>query len=92
MSTINYRDMGHGMGQQILPIWFSPHKVRKTAVFVMKTAVFGCGGRTRTYDLRVMSPTSFQLLYSAIFHYTLECLDIIAWADLFVKPLSFVSI
>ena len=27
---------------------------------------FGCGGRTRTYDLRVMSPTSFQLLYSAI--------------------------
>ncbi len=27
----------------------------------------GCGGRTRTYDLRVMSPTSFQLLYSAIF-------------------------
>ena len=26
----------------------------------------GCGGRTRTYDLRVMSPTSFQLLYSAI--------------------------
>ena len=28
--------------------------------------LFGCGGRTRTYDLRVMSPTSFQLLYSAI--------------------------
>ena len=27
----------------------------------------GCGGRTRTYDLRVMSPTSFQLLYSAIY-------------------------
>ena len=34
---------------------------------------FGCGGRTRTYDLRVMSPTSFQLLYSAIF--TLHPLD-----------------
>ena len=31
------------------------------------TEFFGCGGRTRTYDLRVMSPTSFQLLYSAIF-------------------------
>ena len=31
------------------------------------TVIFGCGGRTRTYDLRVMSPTSFQLLYSAIF-------------------------
>ena len=28
---------------------------------------YGCGGRTRTYDLRVISPTSFQLLYSAIF-------------------------
>ena len=42
-------------------------KVRKTTVFVVKTVVFyGCGGRTRTYDLRVMSPTSFQLLYSAI--------------------------
>ena len=24
------------------------------------------GGRTRTYDLRVMSPTSYQLLHSAI--------------------------
>ena len=31
---------------------------------------FGCGGRTRTYDLRVMSPTSFQLLYSAMFRRT----------------------
>ena len=28
---------------------------------------YGCGGRTRTYDLRVMSPTSYQLLYPAIF-------------------------
>ena len=25
------------------------------------------GGRTRTYDLRVMSPTSYQLLYPAMF-------------------------
>ena len=32
---------------------------------------YGCGGRTRTYDLRVMSPTSFQLLYSAIFRWRL---------------------
>ena len=31
-----------------------------------KNTRHGCGGRTRTYDLRVMSPTSFQLLYSAI--------------------------
>ena len=42
-------------------------KVRKIPVFVVNTGYFyGCGGRTRTYDLRVMSPTSFQLLYSAI--------------------------
>ncbi len=26
----------------------------------------GCGGKTRTYDLWVMSPTSYQLLHSAI--------------------------
>ena len=38
----------------------------------------GCGGRTRTYDLRVMSPTSFQLLYSAIWGALLKCLGIIA--------------
>ena len=29
----------------------------------------GCGGRTRTYGLRVMSPTSCQLLHAAIFTY-----------------------
>ena len=28
--------------------------------------VCGCGGRIWTYDLRVMSPTSYQLLHSAI--------------------------
>ena len=28
----------------------------------------GCGDRTRTCDLRVMSPTSYQLLYSAIWN------------------------
>ena|GEM_PF-1531066 len=27
---------------------------------------YGCGGRIRTFDLRVMSPTSYQLLHSAI--------------------------
>ena len=26
----------------------------------------GCGSKTRTYDLRVMSPTSYQLLHPAI--------------------------
>ena len=30
--------------------------------------VFNCsGGRIRTSDLRVMSPTSYQLLYPAVF-------------------------
>ena len=29
--------------------------------------LFGCGGKTRTYDLRVMSPTSYQLLHPAIY-------------------------
>ena len=38
---------------------------------------YGCGGRTRTYDLRVMSPTSFQLLHPAtIFNLLLE-----EWAE-----------
>ena len=45
----------------------------------------GCGGRTRTYDLRVMSPTSFQLLYSAILMRTLECLHIVAQQRMLVK-------
>ena len=36
---------------------------------VLTTALrnHGCGGRTRTYDLRVMSPTSYQLLHPAIY-------------------------
>ena len=50
------------------PIFISCKNVRKIPVFIVNTGYFyGCGGRTRTYDLRVMSPTSFQLLYSAIF-------------------------
>ena len=46
---------------------------------------FGCGGRTRTYDLRVMSPTSFQLLYSAIWGALLRCLGIVPRLSRFVK-------
>ena len=50
---------------------FSPNfLVSKTQEKVLKSydfrTFYGCGGRTRTYDLRVMSPTSFHLLYSAI--------------------------
>ena len=47
---------------------------------------FGCGGRTRTYDLRVMSPTSCQLLYSAILGCNLDCLDSIAQRNRIVNP------
>ena len=46
----------------------------------------GCGGRTRTYDLRVMSPTSYHLLHSAIFKRPQqECLIIISQSDGFVN-------
>ena len=31
--------------------------------------LYGSGGRTRTSDLRVMSPTSCQLLYPAMYRY-----------------------
>ena len=44
-------------------------KHKKSSVHNIKSVMntrYGCGGRTRTYDLRVMSPTSYQLLYSAI--------------------------
>ena len=39
---------------------------KKTADFIRNQRFYGCGDRTRTCDLRVMSPTSYQLLYSAI--------------------------
>ena len=34
--------------------------------------IIGCGGRTRTYDLWVMSPTSCQLLHSAMLFFGAE--------------------
>ena len=40
---------------------------KKTADFLRNQRFYGCGDRTRTCDLRVMSPTSYQLLYSAIY-------------------------
>ena len=52
---------------------------------IIVSSSYGCGGRTRTYDLRVMSPTSFQLLYSAIFGALPECLGIISQGISFVK-------
>ena len=44
-------------------------KHKKSSVHNIKSVMntlYGCGDRTRTCDLRVMSPTSYQLLYSAI--------------------------
>ena len=38
------------------------HPFKRTSAFLG-----GCGERIRTNDLRVMSPTSYQLLYPAIF-------------------------
>ena len=60
-------------------------KLEKHRISFEIRCFYGCGGRTRTYDLRVMSPTSFQLLYSAIFRHSLECLGIIAHGYCFVK-------
>ena len=51
---------------------FSPKHCASTRLAIKKALMlcikaFPCsGGRTRTYDLRVMSPTSYQLLHSAL--------------------------
>ena len=50
------------------PPHFAPKSYKNPGFLTEIRDNYGCGGRTRTYDLRVMSPTSFQLLYSAIFH------------------------
>ena len=48
----------------------SLHRKRKTGQ-VLRLVLFSSGERTRTSDLRVMSPTSYQLLYPAV----LACKD-----------------
>ena len=45
--------------------YFYPKKLKNRWNLTIP-AVYGCGGRTRTYGLRVMSPTSCQLLHAAI--------------------------
>ena len=71
---------------EFLKISFFFEKLEKSTGFLSKSGTFcGCGGRTRTYDLRVMSPTSFQLLYSAIFGCAPQCSNILAWGRAFVK-------
>ncbi len=44
------------------------HNREKTKKEVIKKSLplFGCGGRTRTCDLQVMSLASYQLLHTAI--------------------------
>jgi len=44
-------------------------KKNRTNLDLSKLVRFGSGSRTRTYDLRVMSPTSYQLLHPALFCY-----------------------
>ena len=44
-----------------------PHATKKGET--VKFLLLSSGGRTRTSDLRVMSPTSCQLLYPAMYRY-----------------------
>ena len=49
----------------IEPVTLSLPRIR-SADWATPAKSFGCGGRTWTYGLRVMSPTSYQLLHPAI--------------------------
>ena len=52
--------------------WFFRECKSPTTFMAVELHVyFGCGGKTRTYDLRVMSPTSCQLLHPAMFYYSI---------------------
>ena len=53
----------HDLDRYEHPYHLKPGKTEKPAVMA---GLFSSGGRTRTYDLRVMSPTSYRLLYSAM--------------------------
>ena len=52
---------------QILRPTFSRRKRKKRPEISRFQVFYGCGGRTRTCGLRVMSPTSCQLLHAAIY-------------------------
>ena len=58
------------------PLWYgTDHSMLKKAITettkrtgqILRLVLFSSGGWTRTNDLRVMSPTSYQLLYPAMF-------------------------
>ena len=44
----------------------TPLLLFKLKIPIVGLGFFSCGDRTRTYDLRVMSPTSYQLLHPAM--------------------------
>ena len=44
-----------------------PNKNKRQTAYYAIYLSKSCGGKTRTYDLWVMSPTSYQLLHSAMF-------------------------
>ena len=75
VSTVNYRDMGHGMGQRDF-LKFSlnyltqniKEKFRKPSGF---RNFYGCGGRTRTYDLRVMRAYFLISSHKVTFNYVM---------------------
>ena len=48
----------------------------RTHILLEYEFFYGCGGRIRTNDLRVMSPTSYQLLYPAIFSLLFSLINI----------------
>ena len=52
--------------------------------------LISCGGLTRTDDLWVMSPTSYQLLHSAMFRLLVSCGGLTRTDDLWVmSPTSY---
>ena len=56
----------------------------------MTSPISSCGGLTRTDDLWVMSPTSYQLLHSAMFIFFFSCGGLTRTDDLWVmSPTSY---
>jgi hypothetical protein len=61
---------GTGLEAMTIAVNASPtqrqSKRKKASDFHLRLFHLGSGNRTRTYDLRVMSPTSYQLLHPAL--------------------------
>ncbi len=77
---------GFSADSQNFTLNFSTHKMQEKVLKPCDFRTFyGCGRRTRTSDLRVMSPTSFQLLYPAIWGALPKCWDIVTQKCRLVK-------